>query len=87
VSIGEGSCINVGSYAIGHAFQYGLLRTDKLTIADRCNLGTKAQLVPGVTLEPKSSLCALSRAFNGEVLKEETIYGGMPAKRMVSVLQ
>ena len=78
--IGAGSACNAGSYIIGHAFQYGALQFNQTIIGERCNVGVYSQAVPGVVMESDSSLCAVSRPFNREVLAPLTVHAGVPSK-------
>ena len=79
LSIGSHCHINA-SFVIGHVFQYGTLQFNQTTIGDRCNVGVGSQVVPGVVMEGDSSLCAVSRPFNGDVLAPLTVHAGVPSK-------
>ncbi|MEY2427441.1 MAG: hypothetical protein QOJ40_326, partial [Verrucomicrobiota bacterium] len=80
LSIGKGSSINVDSTLLGYTVEDGLLRIGRITIGERCFVGTRAALALDTVMEDDSSLEDLSFLPGDSTIPRSQTWLGSPAR-------
>jgi acetyltransferase-like isoleucine patch superfamily enzyme len=80
VTIGNNVIIGMGSTLLSFGIEQDRLILKKIQVGDDVLIGAKCVLLPGTTLENGAKLSAHSYTNFNDVLKENSIYLGHPAK-------
>ena len=84
LEVGDYSVLGGFSYIYGHAVEHGTVRFGKVTIGKNCGVGTRATVLAGAVMEDGSMLGAQSLLPKNARIPAGKIYGGVPARELVS---
>ena len=84
VQIGDEATLNIGSTVQTHLFEDRVMKSDFLTIGDRCSVGNMAVVLYNTEMQRGSSLDALSVLMKGENLAAASCWTGIPTKRALA---
>ncbi len=80
VSIGKNVIIGMGSVILSHGLEQEKLIIKKVCIEDNVLIGAKCVLLPGTVIKKNSCLSAHSYTDRDEILEENGVYWGHPAR-------
>ena len=80
VSIGKNVIIGMGSTLLSFGIEQDKFILKKIIIEDNVLIGAKCVIMPGTHIKPNTKLSAHSYTNHNDVLKENSIYIGHPAK-------
>jgi len=80
VSIGKNVIIGMGSTILSFGIEQDNFILKQIVIEDNALVGAKTVLLPGTTLKKNAKLSAHSYTNYNDILEENSIYAGHPAK-------
>ncbi len=81
VSVGDDCNLNVQSIVQGHSMEDGVFKSDRVTIGERCTLGTGAFIHYGVKISDETTVLSDSFVMKGSSTAPGTVWGGNPARQ------
>ncbi|MHA1607862.1 MAG: DapH/DapD/GlmU-related protein [Candidatus Freyarchaeota archaeon] len=85
IEMGDGSIAGGGSIISGHVFDRGKLKIGKVKIGKNVVIGGNAVIFPDVEIGDNSVVGALSLVTSGTRIPPNQVWGGIPAKPIMTV--
>ncbi|PWV58837.1 acyltransferase [Plasticicumulans acidivorans] len=86
IEIGDEAIIGENSVIAAHAINSGYIRFGRIVIDSQATVGVNATVMPGVSIGRGAVLLAGAVATPGTVIPDGEMWGGVPAKRIKSVM-
>jgi acetyltransferase-like isoleucine patch superfamily enzyme len=85
LEIGERTIIGANASILGHVGERGKLVRQPVKIGRNCTVGQYANIFPGVVMGDNCHVGAMSLVPKGSVLDADSVYGGVPVKKIRSL--
>lgn len=83
--IGKKTIIGANASILGHVGEKGKLVREPVHIGDNCTVGQYANIFPGVVMGDNCHVGAMSLVPKGMKLEANSVYGGVPVKKIRSL--
>jgi acetyltransferase-like isoleucine patch superfamily enzyme len=85
IEIGDRTIIGANASILGHVGERGKLVRQPIKIGSNCTVGQYANIFPGVTMGDNCHVGAMSLVPKGSTLDANSVYGGVPVKKIRSL--
>jgi len=82
ISIGDNCVIGTDAKITGHSMEKNKIIFKPVIIEDGCTIGANSTLLPGCVIKRGSIVGANSLVLKNQVIPENTVWGGVPAKKI-----
>ncbi|MES2155691.1 MAG: DapH/DapD/GlmU-related protein [bacterium] len=82
ITIGDRTIIGANASILGHVGERGKLVRQPIRIGAHCTVGQYANIFPGVTMGDNCHVGAMSLVPKGMTLDANSVYGGVPVKKI-----
>lgn len=82
ITIGDKTIIGANASILGHVGEKGKLVRQPIRIGNHCTVGQYANIFPGVTMGDNCHVGAMSLVPKGSTLDGNSVYGGVPVKKI-----